>query len=111
MLLPPLLIIIIIIITIITSAMQRINGASLKEHWAAQQNQAYKQQYQRLKPDTGMKHKVGFFAQYSHDTVILLLWSIITSCSSAHTCTCSTVIITGLYMGLIIIMQLLHVIG
>ena len=35
-------------IIIITSAIQGINGASLKEHWAAQRNQVYKQQYQRL---------------------------------------------------------------
>ena len=34
--------------TLATSAMQSINGASLKEHWATQRNQAYKQQYQLL---------------------------------------------------------------
>ena len=46
----------------ITSAMQRINGASLKEHWAAQRNQVYKQQYQRLQHNTGLKYKMGFFS-------------------------------------------------
>ena len=46
---------------IITSAIQRINGASLKEHWAAQRNQVYKQQYQRLQHDTGLKYKMEFF--------------------------------------------------
>ena len=40
---------------------QRINGASLKEHWAAQRNQVYKQQYQRLQHDTGLKYKNGIF--------------------------------------------------
>ena len=45
----------------ITSAIQRINGASLKEHWAAQRNQVYKQQYQRLKHDTSLKYKMEFF--------------------------------------------------
>ena len=35
---------------------------SLKEHWAAQFNQVYKQQYQRLQKDImGMKYKMGFF--------------------------------------------------
>ena len=46
---------------LITSAIQRINGASLKEHWAAQQNQVYKEQYQRLQQDTGLKYKIEFF--------------------------------------------------
>ena len=46
---------------IITSAIQRINGASLKEHWAAQRNQVYKQQYQRLQHDTGLKYKMEIF--------------------------------------------------
>ena len=45
----------------ITSAIQRINGASLKEHWAAQRNQVYKQQYQRLQHDTGLRYKIEFF--------------------------------------------------
>ena len=45
---------------IITSAIQRINGASLKEHWAAQRNQVYKQ-YQRLQHDTGLKYKMEIF--------------------------------------------------
>ena len=51
-----------------TSAIQEINGASLKEHWAAQQHQVYKQQYQvykqqyqRLQHNMGMKYKMGFF--------------------------------------------------
>ena len=30
-----------------TSVIQGINGASLKEHWAVQRNQVYKQQYQQ----------------------------------------------------------------
>ena len=47
----------------ITSAIQRINGASMKEHWATQRNQMYKQQYQRLQHDTGLKYKIDFFAQ------------------------------------------------
>ena len=51
--------------TTITSAIQRINGASLKEHWAAQRNQVYKQQYQRLQHDTGLKYKMGIFLKLS----------------------------------------------
>ena len=50
---------------IITSAIQRINGASLKEHWAAQRNQVYKQQYQRLQHDTDLKYKNGIFLKLS----------------------------------------------
>ena len=46
---------------IITSVIQRINGANLKEHWAAQRNQVYKQQYQRLQHDTSLKYKMEFF--------------------------------------------------
>ena len=46
---------------IITSAIQGINGASLKEHWAAQRNHVYKQQYQRLQHDTGLKYEMEFF--------------------------------------------------
>ena len=46
---------------LITSAIQRINGASLKEHWASQRNQAYKQQHQRLQHNTGLKYKMTFF--------------------------------------------------
>ena len=49
----------------ITSAIKRINGASLKEHWAAQRNQVYKQQYQRLQHDTGLKYKNGIFLKVS----------------------------------------------
>ena len=44
-----------------TRAIQRINGTSLKEHWAAQRNQVYKQQYQQLQHDTGLKYKIEFF--------------------------------------------------
>ena len=50
-------------------------GASLKQHWAAQRNKVYKQQYQvykqqydGLQHDTGLKYKMEFSsAQYSHD--------------------------------------------
>ena len=48
----------------ITSAIQGINGASLKEYWVAQRNQVYKQQYQRLQHDTSLKYK-RFFLKLS----------------------------------------------
>ena len=44
-----------------TSVIQGINGASLKEHWAAQRYQVYKRQYQRLQHNMGMKYKMEFF--------------------------------------------------
>ena len=56
---------------LITSAIQRINGESLKEHWAAQRSQVYKQQYQRLQHDTGLKYEMEFFlSSVSHDSTL-----------------------------------------
>ena len=55
----------------ITSAIQRVNGASLKEYWAAQRNQVYKQQYQRLQHDTGLKYKNRSFLNYKLSTFMI----------------------------------------
>ena len=52
---------------IYTSAIQRINGASLKEHWAAQRNQLYSSirctnsSISDFQHDTGLKYEMEFF--------------------------------------------------
>ena len=49
-----------------TSAIQRINGASLKEHWAVQRNQVYKQQYLSAQPYTNIHTHAYKYTRIQH---------------------------------------------